>query len=240
MDVLWQDNVASFLDGSSLGFAGSLGDVGASSLGDVGAPWFASADGGEFSGQSVLWWDNGGDTTSGASSLTGVDRFDSGDASTDAWLSNGATAFSGGGSTLDGGLLWPQAGSTSNSLLASGGAGQFDLSGVEGASAKWLPLINALAGRSEPWLAEVTSLLWTNGSGSGLAPPVISSLLPNSFTGANAATFAPEQLVWTPPSGAPSLTGGPGLADAPVTLASSLGGPVESSSGLPTSLGSTR
>src|SRR5437016_2067477 len=109
MNVLWQDNVPSFLDASSLG-AGSF----AGSLGDVGAPWFASADGGLFSGQPVLWWDNGADSATADSGLTGVAGFDPGGAA-GGWLPHGAEAFSGVNPALDGGLLWADpSGSTSN------------------------------------------------------------------------------------------------------------------------------
>src|SRR5947209_7878741 len=90
MNVLWQDNLPSFLDGS--GLAGTGGFVG--SLGDGGAPWFASADGGLFSGQPVLWWDNGAETPSAGSALTGIPGFDAGSA-VGGWLPNGAEAFTG-------------------------------------------------------------------------------------------------------------------------------------------------
>src|SRR5262245_7234332 len=122
MNVLWQDNVPSFLDTSSLGSDGFAG-----SLGDVGAPWFASAGGGLFSGQPVLWWDNGADTTSSAAGLTGVGRFEPFGTDTTitagGWIPNEAEPFSASNPTLDGGLLWPQAGGGTSGWLGSAGTG---------------------------------------------------------------------------------------------------------------------
>jgi hypothetical protein len=129
MDVVWQDNVPSFLDGSTSGIGGF-----AASLGDVGAPWFASADGGVFSGKPVLWWENGADAASVVSRLSNLAGFNAGGASS-SWIPDGADAFLGGAPTLDGALLWPQGrDGTSMSLLTGTGAGQFELSAVDVAS----------------------------------------------------------------------------------------------------------
>jgi hypothetical protein len=239
MNVLWQDNAASFLDGSSLGGAGGF----AASLGDGGAPWFASADGGLFSGQPVLWWDNGADSATAAPGLTGVPGFDPGGAA-GGWLPNGAEAFAGADPTLDGGLLWPDGrGSTSNLVLTGAGMGQWNLSAVDAASSQWLQSVRDIASRGEKWLTEASTLLWTGGQPS-LTPPITGTpQLAGGLAGPTFPTLTPEHLVWTDPSGATGLTAGPSLGvaePAPTTLASSLGGPVQSASGLPSSLGGTR
>jgi hypothetical protein len=193
MNVLWQDNVPSFLDASSLG-AGSF----AGSLGDVGAPWFASADGGLFSGQPVLWWDNGADSATADSGLTGVAGFDPGGAA-GGWLTHGAEAFAGTNPALDGGLLWADpSGSTSNLVLTGAGVGQWDVSAGNGASSQWQQFVDEFASHSSAWLTEASNLLWTDGTGQPSLTPPISGNLPaaNLAGGWTFPTLSSQQLVW--------------------------------------------
>jgi hypothetical protein len=233
MNVLWQDNVASFLGASSLGAGGFAG-----SLGDVGAPWFASGDGGVFSGQPVLWWDNGADTPSGASGLTGFASFDSG-GRTGGWLSTGAATFAGVG-LIDGRLLWAESsGGASTWLATNPGAGRFDLSALDPTSALWLQSTGDFAGRGDTWLTESSTLLWTSGAGEPpLTPPVtLDSLhLAGNFAGPAFPALGAEHVVWTDPATATGLTAGPTLFDvAPTPAMTGVGAGVSSSSGLPIS-----
>jgi len=197
MNVLWQDNVPSFLDASGLGAGGFAG-----SLGDVGAPWFASVDGGLFSGQPVLWWDNGADSATADSGLTGVAGFDPGGAA--GWLPHGAEAFTGANPALDGGLLWADpSGSTSSFALSSAGAGHLDLSAGNDASFQWQQLIGNFAGPST-WLTEASHLLWTDGQ-PPLTPPIAgNSPLTGILPEPTFPMLAPQQLVWADPSQAVS------------------------------------
>lgn len=220
MDVSWQDNVPSFLDASNPA-AGGL----AASLGDVGAPWFASADGGLFSGQQVLWWDNGADSESGASRLSSLASFDpSAAAGTDiagtgGWIADGAETFSS-ASALQGGLLWADGGG-SNSLFSDGGIQADGLGlghgGTDASPSQWQQFVDAYAGRSQTWLNAASDLLWT---GSTEQVPVTFAPVENapltSPTGLASLTapfsmLAPQQLVWTDPSAgaAPMLSGAP-------------------------------
>ena len=236
MNVLWQDNVPSFLDASGLG-AGSF----AGSLGDGGAPWFASADGGLFSGQPVLWWDNGADSATAESGLAGVAGFDPGGAA-GGWLTHEAEAFAGTNPALDGGLLWPQdRGSTSNLVLTGPGVGQWDMSAVDAASSLWLQSVRDFAGRGETWLTAASTLLWTGGTDQAAVtlPAVDNAPLANPISLDNVGVhpfsmLAPQQLVW------PDQSPEPGVVDpASITFPRALGVPVQSPSGLLPRLGGT-
>jgi hypothetical protein len=238
MNVLWQDNVPSFLDGSSPGGAGGF----AASLGDGGAPWFASADGGLFSGQPVLWWDNGADSATADSGLAGVAGFDPGGAA-GGWLPHGAEAFAGANPTLDGGLLWADpSGSTSNLVLTGPGVGQFDLTAGHGGPSQWQQLLGTSG--HETWLANASTLLWTGGSDRApLTPPVTSDTLhlTGGLAGPSVPTLAAEQLTWTDPSTA-GLASGPNLGVAEPALTQfprTLGVPAQSPTGLLPRLGGT-
>jgi hypothetical protein len=239
MNVLWQDNVPSFLDASGLG-AGSF----AGSLGDGGAPWFASADGGLFSGQPVLWWDNGADSAAADSGLAG---FDPGGAA-GGWLTHGAEAFAGTNPALDGGLLWPDdRDSTSNLVLTGAGMGQWDLSAGNGVSSQWPQSLNEFASTSSAWLTEASNLLWTGGTDQAAfaLPAVDNAPLANPTSLGNVGVppfsmLAPQQLVWTDQSRAPTLISEPGVVDpASITFPRTLGVPVQSPSGLLPRLGGT-
>jgi hypothetical protein len=214
MNVLWQDNLPSFLDSSSLAGAGDF----AASLGDGGAPWFALADGGLFSGQPVLWWDNGADSATADSGLTGVAGFDPGGAA-GGWLPRGAEAFTGANPALDGGLLWADpSGSTSSFALSGAGAGHLDLSAGNDASFQWQQLIG---NSSTTWLTEASHLLWTGGQ-PPLTPPIVgTSPLTGILPEPTFPMLAPQQLVWTDPTqGLPAIISDPAaVGAAPVTLA---------------------
>jgi hypothetical protein len=238
MDVLWQDNVPSFLDASSSGAGGFA------ALGDIGAPWFASGGGGLFSGQPVLWWDNGADSSVG-SRFSGLFGFDPGDASS-SWIANGAQASLGGGPVLDGALLWPRGGdSTSSTLLTS--IGRFELNAADAASSQWLQAVRDFAGRSEAWLSEASSLLWTGGTDQAVStlPAVDNAPLasPTSLGNLGVSPFsllAPQQLVWPDQSRAPTLISEPGVVDpASIAFPRTLGVPAQSPSGLLPRLGGT-
>jgi hypothetical protein len=241
MNVLWQDNVPSVLDASILGASGFAG-----SLGDGSAPWLASSDGGLFSGQPVLWWDNGADSTTGASSFTPVGGFDPGASSS--WIANGVDAFLGGGPTLDGTLLWPQGRETTSSTLLTGaGAGQFELSASDAASSQWLQAVRDFASRSEAWLAEASTLLWTGGTDqAAITLPAVGNAPLASPTGLDNvgvhpfSMLAPQQLVWPDQSPAATLISEPGVVDpASITFPRTLGVPVQSPSGPLPRLGGT-
>jgi hypothetical protein len=230
MNVLWQDNAPLFLDASNPDAGGFT-----PSGGDVGTPWFASADGDLLSGQSVLWWENGADSVPAASGLTGFTGFDPGSAA-GGWLPNGAEAFSAANPTIEGGLLWPDGGSTSSWLPTNAGAGQFNLSAFDPASSQWLQAIGEFAGHPKTWLTEVSSLLWTGGSGEPpLTPPVIPDFL--HLTGSLAAptlsTLSAEHVVWTDPSAATGLLAGPGLGDVHAAVMSGVGATGQPTGGLP-------
>jgi hypothetical protein len=196
MDVVWQDNAPSFLDGSSPGAGGY-----AASLGDVGAPWFDSADGGGFSGQPVVWWDNGADSAVGRTSGFSLGAPSEMDGLTGrfAWIANGSdTLFY--ASALDGGLLWADPSSTSSWVPYGAGAAQFDLAG--GGPSPWQQLLS-LAG-ADTWFHETTNLLWAGGSGQPLVIPPIAggSQLTNlhdvgSSQGWSFPTLTSQPLVWT-------------------------------------------
>lgn len=199
MNVFWQGNAPSFLDGSSRGGAGAF----APSFGDGGAPWFGSADGGLFSSQPVLWWDNGADSPPAASSLTGVPGFDPGGAA-GGWLPNGAEAFTGVNPALDGGLLWHESGgSASSSLLVNGGAGQFDLTAGSGGLPQWQQIVDEFASHSWTWITEASNLLWTGGQ-SPMTPPITGNSPQLTGDVPIFATLASGQLVWTDASHAAS------------------------------------
>jgi hypothetical protein len=211
MNVLWQDNVPSALDASILGASGF-----APSFGDGSAPWFASADSGLFSGQSVLWWDNGADSATTVSDLTGVAGFDPGGAA-GGWIPNGPEAFAGLNPTLDGGLLWPGS-DLSGAAINDGGSGEASLTnGVAGASAtpfdtspaftQWKQFINELSPTAfDTWMTDISGLLWT-GTGQSqvtlpLTPPITGYppthlLAADGLPASSLATLTPQHLVWT-------------------------------------------
>jgi hypothetical protein len=211
MNVLWQDNLPSFLDASGLG-AGSF----AGSLGAGGAPWFASNDGGLFSGQPVLWWDNGADSAAADSGLAGVAGFDPGGAA-GGWLTHGAEAFAGTNPTLGAGLLWPGS-DLSGAAINDGGSGPASLTnGVAGASATpfdtspaftlWKQFINELSPTAfDTWMTDISGLLW-NGTGQSqvtlpLTPPITGNppthlLAADGLPASSLATLTPQHLVWT-------------------------------------------
>jgi hypothetical protein len=220
MDVSWQDNVPSFLDASSPGAGGFAGP-----FGDVGAPWFASADGGLFSGQPVLWWDNGTDSAGGASRLGGLAGFEpSVAASPDAllvagWIAKGTNALLD-PTSLDGRVLWADtAGSTSNWLPYGSDADRFDLAG---GAPQWPT--------ADTWFHEATNLLWAGGTDQ--APITLGGFAEPTF-----AALTPAHLVWTDPAQwLPGIASDPtGIGAAPMTLLSGVGIAGPSSDGLPIS-----
>jgi hypothetical protein len=218
MDVLWQDNGPSFLDASSPGVGGFV-----ASLGDVGAPWFGSADGGGFSGQPVLWWDNGADSDAGRTgrfSLGAALEMDGVSNGRFEWIANGSDTFFD-ASALDGGVFWADAGSSTSSWLPySGGAAQFDLGGSN--PSPWQHLLGLSA--AETWFHQATNLLWTSGTDAAPAtlPTVDYAPLPNPISLGDVATqpfslLAPQQLVWTDPFLGATTGPGPVIAAMPYT-----------------------
>jgi hypothetical protein len=236
MDVLWQDNVPSFLDASSPDGTGGF----AASPAEGGAPWYASIDGEPFSGQPTLWWDNGADSTTGASNLSPVGGFSPGDP-VDSWIANGAETFPRSYPALENGLLWPGAGDTTpNWLLTNSGAAQFNLSAGAGTPSEWQQFFG-FTSPSETWLAEAPNLLWTGGSSQfPVTSPVIEGAQSIHLAASNSlplptlGSLSPTQLVWAESPAAPALTAGPALAEVAATpVMSGTGAEVPSSSGLP-------
>jgi hypothetical protein len=198
MHLLWQDNVPSFLDTSNLDWTGAFTDPPAHG----GAPWFASADGGFFSGQPVLWWDNGADSSIVHSVLGDAGRTDTPAIPAGDWIANGWQAFTGSSSPLDSGLLWTDTGGTTPSSPLSGG---WNLGAGAGTASQWQLFFPGFTSPSETSFTEASHLLWTGGSGQPppVTPPIADTSQPMHLTGVASPqgwtfpTLISQPLVWT-------------------------------------------
>jgi hypothetical protein len=260
MDVSWQDSVASFTDLSGTdprSFASFVS-------GDGDTLWSSSGDT-PFSGQSVLW-ESRADTPND-SHISGLtpDAFtpDSSPWLAEGWMGNGSLPFSAGTIPSDvGSLVWQatlfrfeEVSAIANSSTLDSTLNQildvvWTATGGTGSPPVILPHAptNPFLGGSPLVSLPSSQVVWTGQprewfpGGTGL-PPVTSDFLQptGSLAGRTFPTLGAENVAWTDPSAATGLLAGPSLGGAALTtLASSLGGRVQDTTGMPTSLGISR
>jgi len=239
MQLLWQDNVGSFLDslatdagGSSVSFAG----------GDGGTPWSATTDSSLFAGANSLLW-SGNNETSADTNLSYAGSF--GPEGTTPWGSDPAL--------LAAGLLWGDSGSNTSvwpindpwpaTAVSAQGSETFPVvmsnSGSGAASLLWQTAVSSfeqvstevqsIAGNSvlsqavESQLNQVLAVVGNVTGGTAQPPvtlPVTTQATNLAASGGSAApsfsTLAPQQLLWTDPSslGSSGVSGMPTLTSA--------------------------